>query len=98
MWIVLIACQAGQLLSLAPWLLMAGLSFMAFDAPGSEKSWPPWAFVLTIWSYPLWLVAGCATAWVSFGKGWRRTALGITIAFTLPALIALLWLAVVSRM
>ena len=89
-----------QLLSLLPWLPMAGLAIMAFDAPGSTEKWQPWAFVLTIWSYPLWLIAAAAAAWTLFAFGRRRIALGLATIFSLPALGFLAWfgfLAILSR-
>lgn len=83
-WITLIALQAVQALSLIPWLPMAGLSVMAFDAPGSTERWEPWAFVLTIWSYPIWLLAAAVAAWILYALRWTKTALGVAIVFTLP--------------
>ena len=89
-WITIAALQCGQLISLLPWLPMAGLAVMAFDAPGSTENWQPWAFVLGIWSYPLWLLGAGAVTWTLYAFGWVRTALAVAVLFTLPmpALIA----------
>jgi len=65
-WITLLVLQVLQLLSLVPWLPMVGLSFMAFDAPGSDKMWQPWAFVALICSYQLWLLGAGVLSWVLF--------------------------------
>jgi len=84
--ITLIVLNFLQVASLPPWLLMAGLSVMAFDAPGSQNMWQPWAFVLAIWSYPLWLIAADVVAWMFYAFRKRIIALVITIIFSLPAI------------
>lgn len=95
-WITLIILQLAQVATLLPWLMMAGLAVMAFDAPGSTKMWQPWAFVLAIWSYPLWLLLAAAGSWIlfSFRKYWA--AVIVAIVFTLPIPILLGVLAVSS--
>jgi hypothetical protein len=45
--------QTLYLISLPYWLVAAGLSFMAFDAPGSTRKVWPYVIVLLAWSYPL---------------------------------------------
>lgn len=85
--LVLIIFQSIQALTLVPWLLMAGLSVMVFDAPGSTQMWQPWAFVLAIWSYPFWLLLAGAASWVLHLRGWHKTAAAIAVLLTLPALI-----------
>lgn len=83
-WITLLVLETIQLLSLVPWLAFAGLAVMAFDAPGSDKMWQPWAFVLAIWSYPLWLLAAAVACWLLFAFRWYRTSVGLGVLFTLP--------------
>jgi len=83
-WITLLALQAVQLLSLLPWLLLAGISLMAFDAPGSEKTWQPWAIVLGIWSYPLWLLLTAIASWLLFVFHHYKSAITLSVVFTLP--------------
>lgn len=94
-WISLIVLQVIQLLTLVPWLAFAGLAVMAFDAPGSTEKWQPWAFVLTIWSYPVWLVLAAAASWLLFYARWHKTAVGVAALFALPmpAIILLVMLA-----
>lgn len=92
-WITLVILQTIQLLSLLPWMAFAGLAVMAFDAPGSGKMWQPWAFVLAIWSYPLWLLLAAVVCWLLFVFRWYRTSVGIGLAFTLPMPLLLLVLA-----
>jgi hypothetical protein len=87
-WVTLLALQSLQVLSLVPWLLMAATSVMAFDAPGSEKMWQPWAFVIAIWSYPLWLLLAAGGSWLLYAFFHRPTAAVILAAvFTLPMLV-----------
>lgn len=87
-WITIALCQVLQALSLLPWLAMAGLSVMAFDAPGSTERWEPWAFVLAIWSYPLWLAAAAVASWILFASGKPIFAVSIAAIFTLPPIVA----------
>lgn len=85
-WVILLACQLLQALSLLPWLAMAGFAVMAFDAPGSESAWQPWAFVLAVWSYPVWIVLAAAASWILLAKERRAAAVGVAVVFTLPLL------------
>jgi hypothetical protein len=84
--------QFVQLLSLLPWLPIAGLSFMAFDAPGSDKMWQPWAFVIGIWSYPVWLLLAGIASWLLQVFGRSIAAVVVCVVFTLPMPILLLLL------
>lgn len=51
--------------SLLIWLLMAGLSVMAFDSGVSKEAW---TFVILVWSYPLVPLALTITAWIAYAK------------------------------
>ncbi|MEW5983800.1 MAG: hypothetical protein AB1806_15725 [Acidobacteriota bacterium] len=82
----LILSQALYILSLLPWLVAAGLAVMAFDAPESTRMWQPWLFVGVVWSYPLWLLACGAAAWVLYARGRHRVAI---VATSVPLLAAL---------
>jgi len=92
-WISLVVLQVLQFLSLVPWLLMAGLSFMAFDAPGSDKMWQPWAFVIAIWSYPVWLLLAGMISWLLFYFRRNVSAVVLSAVVTLPAPALLVFLA-----
>jgi hypothetical protein len=92
-WVTLLALQSLQVLSLGPWLLIAGTSVMAFDAPGSEKMWQPWAFVIAVWSYPLWLLLAAGGSWLLYAFHRPIAAIILTIVFTLPMPVLLLVLA-----
>ena len=56
--------------SLVIWLVMAGLSVMAFD---SGESTAAWAFVIAVWSYPIIPIALIIAAWIAYAK--RRNIL-----------------------
>jgi hypothetical protein len=92
---VLIALQTIQLLSLLPWLTMAGLSVMAFFAPGSSERLEAWLFVLGFWSYPLWLIGAGILSWVLFA--FRRPVPAVVVAFVfalpMPVLLGLMLVA-----
>lgn len=83
----LIVLQGLQLLSLIPWLIVAGLSVMAFDAPGSAQMWEPWLFVAGVWSYPLWLLLAGIGSWLLYYKHYNRSAVILSAVFTLPLLM-----------
>lgn len=85
-----------QVATLVPWLLFAGLSVMAFDAPGSTKMWQPWALVLTIWSYPVWLLLAAGGSWILFSFNKYRSAVIVAVIFTLPIPVLLGVIAVTS--
>ena len=74
------------------WLAFAGLSVMAFDAPGSENDPRIWAFVITLWVYPVVVVICSGLAWLFFVRDKRSIALGVNF---FPALYMGGWLAIV---
>ncbi len=80
----LIVSQAISALSLVPWVFVAGMAVMAFDAPGSTGLWGPWLFAGTIWSYPLWVLASAILAWVLYAQKRLR---GATVATSVPIAI-----------
>jgi len=58
--------------SLAIWLVLAGLSVMAFDqGPNPEAG--TWTFVIAVWSYPLIPLGLVIAAWIAYAK--RRNKL-----------------------
>jgi hypothetical protein len=89
----LIASQVLALLSLIFWLVIAGLSVMAFDAGVTAEAW---AFVITVWSYPIWPLAFAIAAWIAYARKKDRLA-GILTALTfLPVLVLIIFLAASS--
>lgn len=57
------------------WLAAVALSLMSFGAPGTTVDVHTWAFVLTLWSYPIWAGAPIVCSWALLAGGRPRTAL-----------------------
>jgi hypothetical protein len=87
----LILSQALAVASLFFWLLMAGLSVMAFDSGVSAEAW---AFVIAVWSYPLWPIAFAIASWIAYARHKDRLAAILTTLTFLPVLVVFLMLVV----
>jgi len=89
-WMIL--SQVLTLGSLGIWLLVAGLSVMAFDSGESREAW---TFVIAVWSYPIIPLILVIIAWIAFAK--RKNVLaGVLsgLSFTPPFLLYIgLWIA-----
>jgi hypothetical protein len=86
----LIASQVLALLSLIFWLVITGLSVMAFDSGVTTEAW---TFVIAIWSYPIWPLGFAIAAWIAYARKKDRLA-GILTTFTfLPVLVLIVILA-----
>lgn len=82
----LIISQLLALVSLLFWLLMAGLSVMAFDSGVSPAAW---TIVLVVWSYPIWPIGFAIASWIAYAhKKDRRAGILTTLTF-LPILLLL---------
>ena len=82
-WMIL--SQLLALGSLVIWLLVAGLSVMAFDSGSTPQAW---TFVIAVWSYPLIPIILVIIAWIAYAK--RRNVLaGVLsgLSFTPPFLL-----------
>lgn len=80
----LIISQVLAVASLFFWLLMAGLSVMAFDSGVSTEAW---TFVIAVWSYPIWPIVFSIAAWIAYARKKDRLA-GVLTTFTfLPVLV-----------
>jgi hypothetical protein len=90
----LVISQVVGLLSLVPWLAVAGISIMAFDSgysTGAEL------FVGAVWCYPLLPIIAAIVAWVLHARKRDRAALVVTslpllVAVPLIAYLAYIWL------
>ena len=82
----LIVSQALAVLSLVFWLLMAGLSVMAFDSGVTAGAW---TFVIVVWSYPLWPIAFAIASWIAYARRKDRLAAVLTTLTFLPILLLL---------
>ena len=83
----LIVSQIMAAASLVFWLLVAGLSVMAFDSGVSAEAW---TFVIVVWSYPIWPIAFTIASWIAYARKRDRLA-GVLTTFTfLPVLLLFL--------
>lgn len=85
--IVLIVLWIGSVLTLPIWLIMAMLSFMAFDAGFSV--WAA-AFVTAMWGYPVWLLAWNAGAIWAFRTHRNLGAVLASVIGVMPFMALLL--------
>jgi hypothetical protein len=78
--------------SLVIWLVMAGLSVMAFDQGSTPEAW---TFVIAVWSYPLFPLLIIIGSWIAFRR--RRNTLAAVLSglsFAPPVLcIIFIWAA-----
>ncbi len=79
--------QALAVLSLFFWLLMAGLSVMAFDSGVTAQAW---TFVIVVWSYPLWPIVFAIASWIAYARHRDRLAAVLTTLTFLPVLLLFL--------
>ncbi len=87
----LIVSQVLAVASLLFGLLIAVTSFMAFDSGESPQAW---AFMITVWSYPVFPIVMAIGAWIAYAR--RKTILsailsGLTFA-PLFLFFILLWI------
>jgi hypothetical protein len=83
----LIISQLLALASLVFWLLIAGLSVMAFDSGATPEAW---TFVIVVWSYPIWPILFTIAAWIAYARKKDRLAGVFTTLTFLPMLVLLL--------
>jgi uncharacterized BrkB/YihY/UPF0761 family membrane protein len=87
----LIVSQILAVASLLIWLVMAGLSVMAFDSGESPQAW---AFVITVWSYPIFPIVMAIGAWIAYSR--RKNILSAVLSgltFAPPILLYIgLWI------
>lgn len=91
----LICTQLLYLLALPAWFVMAAMSVMSFDAPGSEKKLGPWLFVSAIWLAPLFPLTCSVLSWIFYRQGHARRA-AITTSIPLLAILPLIVLLAVA--
>jgi len=83
----LITSQLVALASLVFWLLVAGLSVMAFDSGVSREAW---TFVIVVWSYPIWPIIFTIAAWVAYARKKDKLAGILTTLTFIPMLVLIL--------
>lgn len=82
----LIVSQLLAVVSLFFWLVMAGLSVMAFDSGVSTEAW---TFVIIVWSYPIWPIGFAIASWIAYARKKDRLAGVLTTLTFLPILLLL---------
>lgn len=65
---VVLLAQAAALVSLVPWVLVAGFSFLSFSAGAAEPPLLPAPLLFAFWAYPLLAIACAALT----RRAWRR--------------------------
>lgn len=89
----MIASQVLMVFSLLIWVTVAGLSVMAFDSGESPQAW---AFVITVWSYPIIPFGLVIAAWIAFARRKNKTAAVLSGLSFLPPVIFFLCITVAS--
>lgn len=72
-WMIL--SQVLMIATLVIWLLVAGLSFMAFDSGNTGEAW---AIMIVVWSYPILPIGLIIAAWIAYAK--RRNILAVVLS------------------
>jgi hypothetical protein len=80
-------------LSLVIWLVMAGMSVMAFDSGVSAEAW---AFVIVVWSYPILPVGFLIGAWIAYRRRRNKLAAVLSGLAFAPPLLLFLCMAITS--
>lgn len=80
----LIVSQVLAIASLLFWLVVAGISVMAFDSGESPQAW---AIVITVWSYPLFPIVMAIAAWIAYARHKNTlSAILSSLTFAVPIL------------
>src|SRR5512139_893470 len=83
----MIVSQLLTVVSLLIWLVVAGLSVMAFDSGVTAEAW---TFVIVVWSYPLWPISFAIASWIAYARHKDRLAGILTTLTFLPVLLLIL--------
>src|SRR6266540_285143 len=81
----MIVSQALTLVSLLIWLLVAGLSVMAFDSGETTQAW---TLVIAVWSYPIFPILMVIAAWIAYARRKNTSAAILSgLSFAPPFLL-----------
>ena len=86
----LILSQVLAVASLFFWLVMAGLSVMAFDSGVTQEAWN---FVIAVWLYPVWPILFAIAAWIAYARKKDKLAAVLTTLTFIPILVSMLIIA-----
>ena len=89
----MIVSQLLILVSLVIWLMVAGLSVMAFDSGVSAEAW---AIVITVWSYPILPIVLVIASWVAYRRQRNAMAAVLSGLSFAPPILLFLCLAISS--
>ncbi len=89
----MIVSQVLTVLSLVIWLIMAGLSVMAFDSGVTAEAW---TFVIVVWSYPIFPIVLVIAAWIAYARRRNKLAAVLSGLAFAPPLLFFLCLAISS--
>lgn len=89
----MIVSQALMLLSLVIWLLVAGLSVMAFDSGVSAEAW---TIVIVVWSYPIIPIGLVIGSWIAFARRRNKLAAVLSGLSFAPPILLYLCIAITS--
>jgi hypothetical protein len=87
----MIISQLLMLGSLVIWLVVAGLSVMAFD---SGVSIAAWTLVIIVWSYPILPIGLIIAAWIAYSKHKKVFAVVLSSLSFAPPMLCFLLIAV----
>jgi hypothetical protein len=81
----MIVSQLLTLASLLIWLLVAGLSVMAFDSGVTAEAW---TIVIAVWSYPIIPIVLVIAAWIAYARRKNTSAAILSgLSFAPPFLL-----------
>jgi hypothetical protein len=81
----MIVSQLLMLGSLVIWLLVAGLSVMAFDSGVTQEAWN---FVIAVWLYPIFPIVMVIAAWIAYARHKNKLAAILSgLSFAPPFLL-----------
>ena len=81
----MIVSQVLTLASLLIWLLVAGLSVMAFDSGVTKEAW---TIVIAVWSYPIIPIVLVIAAWIAYARRRNKSAAILSgLSFAPPFLL-----------
>lgn len=91
----MIVAQLMAVGSLLIWLVMAGLSVMAFD---SGESTGAWAFVIAVWSYPIFPIVLSIGGWIAYARRKNKLAVILSSLSFAPPILFMLVLSIANLM
>lgn len=81
----MIVSQLLTVASLLIWLLVAGLSVMAFDSGVTAEAW---TIVIAVWSYPIIPIVLVIAAWIAYARRKNKSAAILSgLSFAPPFLL-----------